>query len=345
MEGHQKTTINVSTATLVKVVIFALLLVALYLVRDIVLMLVISMILASAMDPLVDWLYRKAKFPRGLSVILVYLIFVSIVVLVFYFLIPPIIDQFNQLASKLAEFKEGITDQTSTVSNILNQLGISRGFSEIGEGFNRLIGNFFQTTVGVVGGIVQLLAVLAISFYLISSENGMKNLIKSLVPFKHQAYAMRLTDKIEKKIGYWLLGQLLLSGFIFLLTYIGLTILNVKYALALALLAGLLEIVPYLGPVLSAVPAVFVAFVQSPPLALFVLGLYIIIQQVENYVLVPKVMGRTVGANPIIILLALLVGFKLAGILGMLISVPIVGAATVFLNDLMEERELGNSER
>lgn len=338
-EGHQKVTINVSTAALIKVVLIALLLVALYMVRDIVLMMIVAMILASAMDPLVDWLYRKARFPRGLSVILVYLVFLSIIGLVFYFLIPPMIHQFGELAGRFSDLKAGLDDEASAINRLLNEMGITKGLSALGESFAKFTGQFFATTLGVVNGIIQLIAVLAITFYLISSENGMKSLIKSLVPFKHQAYSMRLTDQIQRKIGYWLLGQLLLSTFIFILTFIGLSVLGVKSAIALALLAGILEIVPYLGPVLSAVPAIFVAFIQSPPLALFVIGLYIIIQQVENYILVPKVMGRTVGANPVIILLAVLIGFQIAGIVGMLVSVPIVAATSVFINDLRESKD------
>ncbi len=334
-----RTVINISTSTLIKIVAVGLLLLALYAVQDIILILLVSMVLASAMDPLVEWLYRRAKFPRGLSVILVYVVFIAVVAAVFYFLIPPMVSQFNQLASRLEGFRGEFTARTSTLGKVLDQLGITSGFSALGQNFAKLTANFFQTTLGVFGGVIRVIAVLVISFYLISSENGMKNFIKSLVPFKHQAYALSLTDKIQRKIGYWLLGQLILSGFIFLLIFIGLTILGVKYALALALLAGLLEIVPYLGPSLSAVPAVFVAFVQSPPLALLVILLYIVVQQVENYILVPKIMGRSVGANPVIILLAVLVGFKLAGILGMLLAVPIVAAFGVFLSDFRESRE------
>lgn len=336
MADSQKITINISTITLVKIVIFGLLLLTLYAVRDIVLILIVSVVLASALDPLVEWLYRKAKFPRGLSVILVYLIFIGLAVTIVYFLVPPMVDQFKQLATRLEGFRTEISERASSVARFLDQTGITSGFSNLGQSFARFTSNILQTTVGVFSGIIQVIAVLAITFYLISSESGLKNFVKSLVPYKHQAYAVALTDKIQTKIGRWLLGQFILSGFIFLLTFIGLSILGVKYALALALLAGLLEIVPYLGPILSAVPAVFLAFVQSPPLALFVVVLYLIIQQFENYVLVPKVMGRTVGANPVVILVAVLVGFQIAGILGMLLAVPIVAAAGVFFSDLRE---------
>lgn len=308
-------------------------------VRQIVLTVVVSMVLASAMDPLVDWLLRKAKFPRGLSVILVYLIFILAIGTIIYFVIPPMVAQFQELANRLSDFRSDLAFRATSFVRVLDDLGVSEGLSSLGKNFSQFAGNIFQTTLGVFSGLIQVVAVLAISFYLISSEHGMKNFVKSLVPFKHQAYAVRLTGKIQEKISRWLLGQLLLSGFIFALTYLGLTILGVKSALPLALLAGLLEIVPYLGPIISAIPAVFVAFVQSPPLALFVLGLYIIVQQIENYVLVPKIMGRTVGANPVIILVAVLVGFQIAGILGMLLAVPIVAAGSVFISDLREERE------
>lgn len=339
MAEEQRVTINISTTALLKILLVALLLVALYLIRDIVLILVVSMVLASAMDPLVDWLFRKAKFPRGLSVVLVYLVFISAFGLVIYFLIPPIISQFSQLAGKLGDFRSEIAGRANDFADFFDQLGITASLGALQRELSDTVGNFFHRSLGVFSTLVQLVAVLAVTFYLISSENGMKNLIKSIVPYKHQAYAVSLTGKIQKKIGHWLLGQLILSGCIFALTFIGLTALGVKYALALALLAGLLEIIPYLGPILSAVPAVFVAFVQSPPLAVFVILLYVVVQEIENYILVPKVMGRTVGANPVIILLAVLIGFKLAGIVGMLVAVPIVAAASVFLSDLREARD------
>jgi len=339
MAEPQKISIHISTLAIVKVVVAVLVLLTLYLVRDIILILIVCMVLASAMDPLVEWLYRRARFPRGLSVILVYLFFLGLFAVIFYFLIPPMITQFSQLAGRFEGVKEDLAARSSSLVTVLDQLGITQSLSALGGSFNRFTGNLFQAAGGVFSGVIEVIEVLAITFYLISSENGMKNFIKSLVPFKHQAYAMGLMDKVQKKIGHWLLGQLILSTSIFLFTYIGLVLLGVKYALALALLAGLLEIVPYLGPILSAIPAIFVAFVQSPPLALFVLVLYIIIQQLENYILVPKIMGRTVGANPVVILIAVLVGFKIAGIIGMLLAVPVVSAVMVFLTDLREHRD------
>lgn len=338
-EPSQKVIVHISTMAIIKVILAGLLLVSLYIIRDVLLILLVSIVIASAIDPLVDWLYHKARFPRGLTVILVYLVVIGVITTIIYFIVPPIVAQFQELSGRLGEARDQLSSGASTFARVLNQLGIANVVSTIRDYFTNFAGDLFRTTLGVFTGITQGIAVLVISFYLVSSENGMKNLVRSLVPFKHQAYAVRLTDQVQTKIGRWLLGQLILSFSIFLPTYIGLSILGVKFALALALLAGLFEIVPYLGPILSALPAIFVAVVQYPPLALFVVLLYIIIQQTENYVLVPKIMGRTVGANPLVILLAVLIGFKLAGILGMLLAVPIVATLQVFFGDFIEARE------
>ena len=339
MPEAQNLKLDISITTLLKIILVGLVLILLYVNREILLMLLVSMILASAMDPLVDWLYRKAKFPRGLSVILVYIVFLGLLGLVIYFLIPPMVDEFKQLSGRVEELRDKINSRTGSLTAALNELGFSRGLSDLGQSISGFTADVFQKTLGVVNSLVKTVGVLVFTFYLISSESGMKNFIRSLVPYKHQAYAMSLTDKIQKSIGYWLLGQLVLSVVIFALTFIGLSVLGVKYALALALLAGFLELIPYLGPIISAIPAVFVAFAESPTLALFVVILYVLVQQLENYIIVPKVMGRTVGANPLVILLAILVGFQIAGLVGMLVAVPIVAATTAFLHDFREQRE------
>jgi len=174
---------------------------------------------------------------------------------------------------------------------------------------------------------------------MVVEENAIKKLVWSVAPEKHQVYIMHLVNRMQQKIGLWLRGQLILSLSIFVLTYVGLLILGVKYALVLALIAGLLEFIPYLGPTLSAIPAVFLAFTQAPALALFTLGLYYIIQMVENNILVPKIMQKTVGLNPIISISALLVGYKLAGVVGAILSIPVATAVSVFIKDVFDHKD------
>jgi predicted PurR-regulated permease PerM len=217
----------------------------------------------------------------------------------------------------------------------MNVNEVLKNFFTSGEGSN----NILTGTFGVFSGVVSLLTVLVVSFYLVAEEKGMKKFISALVPAGHQGFVMNLVEQIQKKMGLWVLGQVFLSVVIFLFTFAGLKILGVKYALLLGLLAGLLEIVPYLGPILSSVPSIFFAFIQSPPLAIAVIILYVLIQKTENYVLTPKIMEKTVGTSPLLVLVALLVGFKLAGIVGVLIAVPLAGAITVVISEVSQNKQ------
>ena len=131
-------------------------------------------------------------------------------------------------------------------------------------------------------------------------------------------------------------GQILLMLIIGVLTYIGLFFLDVKYALTLALIAGLFELIPYVGPFIALIPAAILAFIQAPLLGLLVVILYVVIQQLENYVIVPQVMKKTVGLNPIVIIIVMLIGAKLAGVIGIILSVPLTASIAEFLKDLQK---------
>ena len=327
--------VTISTISILKVLFALLLVMFLWAIKEILLLLVISIIIASAIDPLADYL-AKRKIPRGLSVLLVYAIFIGIFTMIGMLLAPPISQQFKQISE--SNFNETFQDKIGLYRD--TSLGQS-----VEENIKSWAGNFsqtvFNTTRGVITGFLSIITVLVISFYLTVEENGMKNFIRNLTPYRHQAYAHKLMNKIQKKMGSWVLGQLILSGVIFGVTYIGLTLLKVEFALVLALMAGVLEIVPYIGPFLALIPALFFAFLQSPGLAISVLVLYIVIQQLENHVLVPVVMSKSVGLNPVLVILGILVGGTLGGIMGAIIAVPILSGISVFVSDMFEIRAEG----
>lgn len=341
-ENHQaekRHITGVSTSTIIKVVAVFLGLYVLFLIRDIVLLLVISIILAAAISPLVEWLYARLRFPRGLTVVLVYIVFISFVVLIFSLLLPKLAIEMVSLGNNIRDFQDAQFLQSSGFHQFLSRLGLSNMLQNLGLTLSGLTETIFQRTLGVFSGIFDVISVLVVSFYLVIQQDGMKEFAKSLAPAEYHDRIGRAVAKVQSRLGKWLLGQLTLMASIFLLTYIGLSILGVKYSLVLALFAGLLEIVPYVGPILSAVPAVLVALIQSPLMALLVVALYTLIQQAENYLLVPKIIGKSIGANPLVILIALLVGFKIAGILGMLIAAPLVAVGTVILEDYDSHRK------
>lgn len=324
---------SVSTSTILKVVAVFLALYVLFVIRDIILLLVISAILASALNPLVEWLYRRMHFPRGLTVVLVYVIFIGLAVLIFSLLIPTLIEEFGGLGASIQQVRNTMDIKGSVVTDTLERFGLSNFLQSLGTTLSGFAANIFQTTLGVFSGIFDIITVLVISFYLVSQQDGLKDFIKSLAPAAYHDRIANVVVKSQKKLGQWMLGQLALMFSIFLMMFIALSILHVKYALTLSLLAGLLEIVPYLGPIISTVPGVFVALIQSPTLALIVLVVYWAVQQLEGYLLVPRIIGKSIDANPLVVLIALLIGFKIAGIVGILISAPIVAVGSLILQE------------
>jgi predicted PurR-regulated permease PerM len=196
--------------------------------------------------------------------------------------------------------------------------------------------NVFLNIINIFGNLISFISVLVIVFYLLLEIEAIKKIIQSIIPIKFQSYTIRLFIQMQNKLSLWLRGQLILCLVIGILSYIGLLILGVKYALLLALIAGISEIIPYLGPILGAIPAVFLAFTQSPLTALLVIILYLIIQQLENTLLVPKIMGKTVGLNPVIILIVFLIGGKLYGPIGALLAIPVATALSVLIKDYFE---------
>jgi len=331
---NERTTVNISTITVLKVLLVLLAVVFLWAVRNVILLLVISIIISSAIDPLADYLQSK-RIPRSLSVLFVYAVFLGLIILIISMLVPPIGQQFKVIST--TDYYDSFISRIGIYRDNLNNLGIGKTIENSIRGFTGTFAdNLLQTTRGIVTGFVSVITVLVISFYLTVQENGMKSLLKHLTPYKHQAYAAKLINRIQRKIGAWVLGQIILSAVIFGLTFIGLTLLKVEFALVLALIGGALEIVPFIGPFLSAIPAVFFAFLQSPALAVAVIILYVVVQQLENHIVVPVVMSKSVGLSPVLIILGILVGGTLGGILGALIAVPIISGIAVFVNDVME---------
>ena len=179
---------------------------------------------------------------------------------------------------------------------------------------------------------------MVITFYMTVEEDGLKKFVRSIAPIEYQPYLVQKTNRIQIKMGGWLRGQLILMLIVGTLSFIGLTILGVPYALVLAVFAGLAEFVPFLGPIIAAVPAVFFAFSDSPWKAVGVIIFYTVLQQLENQVIVPKVMQKAVGLNPIVVITVMLVGAKVAGLMGILLAVPATTIAWIFIGDLFQHK-------
>jgi len=334
---NQAQTINISTSTILRTIIILLALVFLYLIRDIVLVIFVAVVIAAAINSPVSWLQRN-KVPRLLGVLFIYLLLFLLIGLIVTLIFPPLADQIKQLATHFPAIVEkvGLSIQQWWQDYNLEH-NLQTFLDRISDKLTQAASSVLSTTINLFGGLISAIVILVISFYLSVQERGAKRFLVSLMPSEHQAYLTGLIDRIEGKIGSWLRGQLVLMLIIGLLTFIGLYFLGIKYALVLALVAALFEIIPYVGPVLAALPAVILAFLQSPLLALLTIALYIVIQQLENYLLAPQVMRKAVGLSPVVIIIALLIGGKLAGILGIILAVPVAAAIAEFLKDLQKK--------
>jgi len=331
-----------STRVILKIAALILAGVFLWFVREVLALFLLALVLASAMDPLADYL-SKHKIPRAVSVIAVYAFVLGLIVLAVSFILPSISRQIRLLVENLPQALERLNASYPSLAvffgpETLSDLIKSFLSGESGSGA-------VSRTLGVFNSFFGFLTVLVVSFYLVVAEQtGIKEFIRPLVPPAKREQIIHLIEKIQRKMGLWVLGQLILSVVIFIFTYVGLSLLGVEYALVLALLAGLLEVVPYIGPILAAVPASLFALLQGPGVALAVIVLYILVQKTENYVLAPKIMQKTVGVSPLIVILALLVGFKLAGIVGLLLAVPLVSAGMVVIEEFMGEKTSETSD-
>lgn len=337
-----KEEITISTGTIIKFILIILALFFLYLVRDVLGIIFTAWVFASALDPAVDKMQRF-KIPRALSILIIYLLLILVLSLVIFLFVPPIVNEIRSIAasfplyySKMMGFIGGEQyDLTNNIQSALENLSSSLG---------KLSSGIFSAISGIAGGIVWVIGILVITFYMTVEEEGMKRFIQSLAPLKYQPYLLQKINHIQLKLGSWLWGQLLLMLIIGGLTFIGLKILGIKYALVLALVAGLFEFVPIIGPIISAIPALFFAASGGWVQVVLVLVLYVVIQQMENQIIVPKLMQKAVGLNPIIILVALLVGAKIAGILGMILSIPAVTILSIFLEDFFTEKKVQESK-
>lgn len=338
----EKMQVSISIGTILKTIILLLVLGFLWLIKDVLALLFVAIILSAAFDPMVDYLHQK-KVPRALSILGIYVIFLGLVAGAIILLAGPVVQQVKNIAydADTAHFYQKIQEGLENLNQIGAKSGAdqsSQGLSVITNSLSKASSGIFSFIVSLFGGIISFFIILVITFYLVAEEDGMKRFIRNIVPWKNQPYAMQLINKIQGRMGYWLRGQLFLSLIVFSLVYLGLSIIGVKYALILALTAGLFEIIPYLGPLLSAVPAVFFAFAESPTKALIVIGLYFLIQQAENHLIVPKVMGKSVGLNPIVVILSILIGARIGGAVGAILAVPVATAISVYFEELVDNK-------
>lgn len=341
MKGSEKLSVEITNGTIVMGIMFIVLAWLVYLLRDLVLVVLTAVVLASAIEPAVRW-FMKYKLPRVVSVVLVYLLVVAVLFFLFYFFIPPVLNDLSGLLATLPDYLETF-DDTNPLKDapLLGSNAVVQDFS-LSELVNELRGGLTDTSAGflrtisiIFGGVFSFILVIVLSFYFAVQETGVDDFLRVVTPVKHEKKVLDLWHRSKAKIGKWMQGQLMLSLIVGILVYLGLAILGIEYALLLAVLAAIFELIPVFGSILAAIPAIIVAFVGGGTgLALVVAGLYLVINQFQANLIYPLVVQKVVGVPPLLVILALIIGAQLAGFLGIILSVPAAAVLQELVSDI-----------
>ena len=286
----------------------------------------------AAVMPSVTFL-RKKRFPKLLAVLIPYLAIVTAIFLLIVPLVPFFITQIQSLVTQFPMF----LDRSATSFGFEIDPKQVQGY--VGSEFSNVGKSALNVTTQLFGGLFSVITIFVVSFYLLMYNDALKKSLANLFHDGSRPYVMRVFNQVNDKLGAWLRGQVLLCIFIGFFTWLGLTLMGVPYALPLALLAGLLEVVPTLGPILSSIPAIIIALTVSPTMALTVVVFYILLQALENQVLVPKIMEKAVGLNPVIVILGIMIGANIMGISGALLAIPFISFFIVIFKSLDNKDE------
>ena len=311
-------------------IFFILFLFFLIKIKGIVIVLFISYILMASLYPTVLFL-KKQKIPNILATLIPHLVLLAFFLLLIIPLLPFLTSQIQSLVKDFPQYFENAARIAGfNVDYSSFNTSISDSLSGIGK-------NIFSITGKAINIVFSALTIFVISFYLLLYRDSFKLSIVNVFPKEKREKVEDVLYKIEKKLGAWARGQVVLSLIIGVFTWIVLTLLQMDFALPLAVAAGILEIIPTAGPILASIPAIIVALTISPTLALIVAISYFIIQIIENNILVPKIMEKSVGLNPVVVLLAILVGGTLMGIIGALLAIPFLSALIIILVSAEDE--------
>ncbi|MDP2629625.1 MAG: AI-2E family transporter [Candidatus Harrisonbacteria bacterium] len=312
---------SISWGALWRVLAIFILVAVLFVARDVLVATVLAIILSSALDPLVNWLQDR-RIPRILGTLAIYLLAILLLALVIYILAPVALVELSNLFNVTADAVGGFGD---TVGGAGQEL-----FLQAQEKIREITDSFLSGEVGLfnlafrfLGGMLLTFIILVLSFYMTLDRHGVKKFLITIVPQGYQADVLDVYNKVRSKISSWFIAQLFLSLVVGLAVFVGLWLLGVKYSLLLGILAGILELVPYVGPIFSGFIATLFALSASPALAVWTVLLFIVIQQLEASFLVPTVMGRSTKLSPVVVLVALLVGWEAFGIIGAILAVPL----------------------
>ncbi|MDD2482927.1 MAG: AI-2E family transporter [Candidatus Shapirobacteria bacterium] len=320
--------IEISHKTVIFTVAFLLALAFFWQIRSILVLIFVGFVLMEAVNPVVRQL-EKIKIPRVFAILIVYLLIIAAVSFAIAGIIPILIEQTAGLINSLPQIIQNVKIFSENTIDLSSQFKI----------LETIPSNIAKIAVSLASNIFSGLIIFVITFYLLLEKNNFPKYGDNFFGEKGKIKFLRIMNNIESSLGSWVNAQLLLMLIIGLLSYVGYLILGLKYALPLAIIAGLLEAIPNIGPIVTTVIAGLFALTISPLTAIFTVIFGVLVQQLENNFIVPKIMRSTVGLNPLVTILLIITGSQLAGIVGALLAIPLFLTIQAVVKGLSKESE------
>ena len=351
-----------ATIAILGVIGFAYLL---FYIKSIIIIFLVALFLAATFNPAVDKLHHY-HVPRGLGIFIVYLVVLGVITLIFTSLVPIIAEQVSSLALSVRDMVQNIVSGEEMdswfmrrIQPVANQIwqnvdqtqilnGLTTSLKEVGSRLTSFAGNAIGAIFTIFNGIFNLLLVLIITFFMVVNKKNTSNFFHSLFPHKYSGYISQKTGEVSTKIGEWIRGQVLLALAMGLVTFIVFSIIGINYALTLAMVSALAEFIPYLGPFITFSSAALIALNQDPVILLWLIPAYAVMQFLEGNIMVPLIVGKSVGLNPVVVIFSLMAGATIGynigggiglGLVGMIIAVPLANIISIFVTDYTERNK------
>ncbi len=346
--------VSITSGTIISALLIIVGAYVFWLLRDLALLVLTAIIIASAIEPEIAFFIRH-RVPRFVAALLVYTLVFGSVFSLLYFFFPPIIADAASFLSAAPGYLDTINVATP-FSNITSATNFIGGQQEMQSFVQTLLsfqsvfaassGGVLQLIITFFGGIFSLMIVIVLSFYFALQDTGVDDFLRMVMPVKYEEYSVDLWKRSQKKIGLWMQGQIILSVIVGILVYLGLLIIGVPYALLLAVFTAMIEIIPIFGSLLSGVVAVIVGYSDGGvAIAAIVAGLYVVVNQFESNLIYPLIVKKIIGIPPLLVIVALIAGYTLAGFLGAMLSVPVAAVILEFISDFdkRKRREMHES--
>mgnify|MGYP001564720729 CR=1 FL=1 len=354
-EKNATTSISITTETMVRAVLVLLCFFLLWFLRDLGFIVLTSIVIASFVESAVPY-FRKVGINRVFGIVILYVLSLLTLAGLFYLFAPLLITEVYNFSTFISTYIPGVSfldyfqnEAFSGAKDIVNTLGSNFSLTTLFSVSKAFILNisvgFFQIFSAVFGSVFNFILIILVSFYLSIQEKGIENFLRLIFPIQREDYVVDLWERSHRKIALWMKGQMVLGMVVAVLIYLTLSLLGIEYALLLAIITGVMEMIPY-GIWVALIPAFTFSYLSNGiSSALMVTGAYLIIHQFEVFLFAPLIIKKIVGLSPIVIILSALIGFELGGFWGLVLAIPVAVIVMEFLSDIEKNKTLARTNK